>query len=61
MEASINTSKRLEKPNKGGQWQRPNQERPGGDNGRGVNAVSGGGREGGDDVEWVGKARHTLQ
>ena len=26
--------------------------RPGGDNGRGVKAVSGGGREGGDDVEW---------
>ena len=30
-----------------GQWQRRNQGRPGGDNGRGVKAVRGGGREGG--------------
>ena len=32
------------------------QGRPGGDNGRGVKAVSGGGRKGGDSVKWVGKA-----
>ena len=36
--------------------------RPGGDNGRGVKAVSGGGREGdgGDDVESVGEAQKAV-
>ena len=32
------------------------QGRLGGDNGRGVKVVSGGGRKGGDSVKWVGKA-----
>ena len=36
----LNASKRLESPNQG------QQGRPGGDNGRGVKAVSGGGEEG---------------
>ena len=47
----LNTSKRLENPNQG---------RPGGDNGRGVKAVSGGGRNGGDSVKWVGKALRAV-
>ena len=50
IEKLLNTAKRLENPNQG------QQGRPGGDNGRGVKAVSGGGRKGGDSVKWVGKA-----
>ena len=38
----------------------PNQGRPGGDNGRGVKAVSGGGRKGGDSVNWVGKSLRAV-
>ena len=50
---AVNTSYRLENPNQG--W-------AGGDNGRGVNAVSGGGSEGdgGDDVEWLGEALRAV-
>ena len=42
-----------------GQWQR---SEGGGDNGRGVKAVSGGGSEGdgGDDVEWLGEALRAV-
>ena len=52
MEA-LNASSRLENPNQG---------RAGGDNGRGVKAVSGGGSEGdgGDDVEWLGEALRAV-